>query len=171
MNFFKKIINFEFYDSDWWFFTLLPVVIAIIVSILAFWSFKNTNNALLIITKQLLSYSIILSSTDLSLKFKSSENKRYQIAPTLLLIFIALAVLIQFYTTNPESTTSSFVSITIYLIISVILSYWSVYLYNHNPESITAAIITKSKGEQEKEAEKIFKSPKSKSKDNIKWGK
>jgi hypothetical protein len=172
MNFFQKITNFEHCNSEWWSFTLLPVIVTTAVSIIYFFSFHNFSDALLIMAKQLLSYSIILTTTDLSLKYKAKKNKKSQIGSSVILLILSAFTLVYFYTANFGLEVFYFWIALCCLLVSMIFGYWSVYLYNHNPDSFDSSpgIITKAKEDYEKKSEKLFKSSKVKIRNNVKWG-
>jgi hypothetical protein len=168
----REIFSFESRDFDWWCFTLLPVLIFIPISIFVFVKYSNLISVLLLITGQLLSYSTVLSSTDLGLRSKSNENKNHQIGRPFLLIIFLFGALLNLYL-NLDSISESFQYVSFYLIFATITTYISIYLYNHNPDSsdFGLAKIAGAKKKSEDMAEKAFKSPKSESKiKDVKWG-
>lgn len=159
LNKLKKIIktlySFREREIDWWIFTLLPIVLIIIVSILMFDSFGFVS-AIILFAQQILAFSIVLSSTDLGLKSRDIDNKQ-SIGIPLLIIIISLTGLIYFYLFEARLIESDY-KIIIGVSLSVLMSYFSILLYNNNPKSIefSPRHYTEQKEEQETEATELF---------------
>ena len=161
--------KFEEREVDWWFFTLLPILLIICVSFVIFSVSKDFSEVVILATEQLLLYSIILSSADLGLKSRSKE-KQLQIAHPFSLILFSFTTLVCFYI-NKKEPDYLFI-IYIYLFLSIIVAFVSIVLYNNNPESrnIGPGAITEAKGKNEDEADKKFKSKQAKTHLKVKWG-
>lgn len=166
----KKFIEFQKRELDWWFFTLLPIILILSIGFFVYSTFGQLNEILILLSKQFLSYSVVLSSADLGLKSKIRGDTQYQISPPLLIIIIALMSLMYLYTNN--EITKSFFWIFFYLIVSVFFAYFSILLYNNDPYSsnIGPKIFTENKEKDEEEAKRLFESPKTESKLKVKWG-
>ena len=171
MNSLKKLIMFQERELDWWLLTLFPIILMVVIGLFIFSTFGQKDEILIKLSQQLLSYSVVLSSTDLALKSKDRGDARYQISPNLLIIIISGMSLIYLYT-NYDLIFKSNIRMNVYLSASIILAYFSIFLYNNNPNSshINAETFTKAKEENENDAKKTFESPKIKSKLPVKWG-
>lgn len=92
----KKLFEFQKRDFDWWFFTFLPIILILGLSIfmLQYWNIQKT---LIVISEQLLLYSIVLTCTDLGIKFKSSREMKNQVGPSFLMIIFSLIALIKIF--------------------------------------------------------------------------
>ena len=128
-----KIFSFEPRSLDWWIFTLLPVLIAIglpVVSYLTNGIFSPGNFGL-----QLLLYSIVLSCADLALWARQirvqEEAIRYSfsIGRQLGIVLFCSFLLSQLNLATQQPHPYLVLSI------SLIFSYFSIWLYNHNPDS------------------------------------
>ncbi|MCK4796160.1 MAG: hypothetical protein KAT05_02195 [Spirochaetes bacterium] len=138
---------------DWWIFTLLPIILIIIISILVFSSTQDLHKVLVLIIQQLLLCAIVLSSTDLGLRSKTGANSNLPIGYPLLIIFISLSALVYIYLMEDQLKTS-ICAVPISLVLSIAMSFFSIVLYNNNPEStnIGPQVFTKDKEEREQKA-------------------
>lgn len=85
--------------GDWWFFTFLPLIV---FGIIIFWSFDQVGSIFLLFTQQLFFFSLILSSTEIGLRFRvtsyqEEENKFKVIWPSLLILIASALLLIGVY--------------------------------------------------------------------------
>ncbi len=141
-------------STDWWIFTLLPIILIIIITILFYWQSNNTSLSLSLITKQLFSYCIVLSSTDIGLR-KNRDD--LSIGWSLLVVIIGTLLLAYNYIYD-DNIIESIPQLALIVIISIIISYFSIFLYNTNPESnyIGPGSFSKQKKEREKKSRQEF---------------
>lgn len=166
----EQVFDFQKRDLDWWFFTLLPIILTLLITPVIYSQIKSLIPILILLIQQLLNYSIILSSTDLGLRSKSNRKRR-QIAPPFLIILISLITLVCTYIYFEQIVKSDWLKY-ISFTVSIIFAYLSILLYNNNPESYTLEpdVFIKAKEESEKKAQEIFESPKTESSIDAKWG-
>lgn len=165
-----RIFRFEKRNLDWWGFTLLPILIMIPILMKFFFISKSLSQTLILLLQQLFSYSIVLGCADLGLKFKSKE-RNCQITPSLVIIIFSSFFLFYVYTSQAELLNFNRAIKIVFFIFSFVACYFSIVLYNKNPENsdITAETFTDEKEAQEDKAKKLFESSDKKNSD-VKWG-
>ena len=158
-------------DLQWWGFTLLPILIIIPIVLVYNWKFRNANQILLLLLQQLSAYSIILSSTDLGLKFKSKDKLGPIFFPLIIIIFASI-LLTCVYMFQEDIINSTVIAKIFFLILVICFVSTSIGCYYKNPESfdISPKTFTTTKELQERQAKERFKSPKADTKVDIQWG-
>lgn len=169
-----NILHFERRSNDWWVLTLLPIVIMLPIILIFYGKTKSGTETFFLILQQLFSYSIVLSCTDLGLKYRAKE--KYSPFGVSLLIIIFSSFGLHFVYTAPEQIKGYCTLIkAIFLFLSILLVYLTIFFYNNNPESSDwPSKLTAQKEKSENEAKETFDSPKEESKEkskiDVKWG-
>lgn len=169
-NTLKRMIPYRLKDLDAWTFLLLPIIVMLFFMPIVFLVNRSIEQISILLTQQLLIYSIIISTTDLGIKFKSSED--YNITPPLLLMLSSLISLACLYIAE-YSIKTSISEIYQYLTVSIIITYFVILLASNNPEYslIGPATFIKSKLNYEKKKEEEFKSKQTEDEfDGVKYG-
>lgn len=151
------IINkFEKRTMDWWIYTLLPIVLSFCLSFIIYSISKNFVQILLMLVQQFLSYSIILSSTDMGIT--KGQDRHSRGCPWLIVIF-SLTVLVCVYI-NETVIISDIWAPWLYLLVSIVMVYFSILSYNTNPESsnLGPSSFSEQKNNVEEKAQREFES-------------
>ena len=163
----RKFFVFGKRGIDWWFFTLLPIVVILFIAVYIYSLDVGkqgvSREVFILITQQLLAYALILSCNELRLRAEAKEPY-YPVCPPLFLILATLLLLSRIYTRQDY--------IALMFFLSVIMSYFAVLLYSNNPGSndIGPEKFIKGKYDSEKKAEEVFESKEEKSTMDVKWG-
>jgi hypothetical protein len=129
----KSLISFQKRTVDWWIITFLPVLL--ISSVGVIWYFKkDLIQALSTFVQQALTFSFVLSSTDLALRTKIDPKDRSSRLLPLIPLIVAFVTYI-IYVTLFDLDTCTLFTVAIFSIISVAITYTSILLYNNNPMS------------------------------------
>lgn len=161
-----KSIHFEKRNTDWWVFTLLPIIIIFSISVFIYATFEDIDKVIILLVQQLFFYSLILSSTDLSLRYRS-KDKTSPISLSLLIVIFSAFALVYVYIFELNNVTRNFL-----LIVSLFAVYFSILRYNNNPESldIDSSTFTEIKEDSERKAKETFEFPKTDTKMDVEWG-
>ncbi|MFH0869620.1 MAG: hypothetical protein V1866_01020 [archaeon] len=132
----NSIIKFKKKTPDWWILTLLPLLLILSVSVISYFT-NGIYTALSAFIEQILTFSFVLSSTDLALRSKIvKEDKRSRLPPIIPLILAFIIFII--YVALIDTITARFSKDVIYcvfVLITIIIGYASIILYNNNPYS------------------------------------
>ncbi len=131
----KKFLTFEERSHLWWLFTCLPIIfILIIIVVLILFRDWGSMSLILITSQQLLSYSFILSSNSMGLKFLTPKNNDINTVMAFLLMIFSLVFSVLSFT--EQDTFISYKKYNIILLIfSIIFSLLSIKIYNLAPNN------------------------------------
>ncbi len=127
-------LGFQSKETDWWIFSLLPIIIIIPVIILFNSAAADFRSVVFIIGQQLLFFCVVLSSTDLGIKAKSGLNEKFSIGPTLLILIFSFLILVFAYKIE-DIIKNSRESLLLYSLFFVLSIFFSILSYNNNPLS------------------------------------
>lgn len=119
-----KIFQFEGKDGNWWFLTLLPLMLFFAIALYISWNKKNFSTIIPLLVQQLILYTVIFSSTDLGLRIRYGKND-YSFWKNLSLMLPGSILLLWIYSDESAAW--------ILFAPSIIMVYFSVWLANHNP--------------------------------------
>ncbi|MDE1871206.1 MAG: hypothetical protein KGI06_03120 [Candidatus Micrarchaeota archaeon] len=128
------MVKFEKKTKDWWFLTLLPVFLIILLFAVNY-LIKGWESSLSSFIEETLIFSIVLSSTDLALRKVGQVNGRSKLAP-MYPLFLGIIVLSVYEAAINIIVVkySNIVYIPVALL-AALLAYVSFKLYNDNPSS------------------------------------
>ena len=155
----EDLVRFEKKPVDWWILTLLPLLIILALS---FFNFITVGSypALSTFIEETLIFAIVLSSTDLAIRYRiAKEDKHSRLTPLVILIlaiFIVLIYSIAFNTIIAKFSES--ITYVAFTIVTIVVGYASINLYNNNPESGPDYDPVEQKMESEKKDIKEFES-------------
>ena len=133
------LTSYDKREMDWWFFTILPILLLFSTVVFVYYRENDYIGPFMVCIQQFLSFSIVLSSTDLIIKSKSKKalDKRVQISPMLFIILASYTVLIFTYV-QYHMIIESYINgenniIYTILIMTLVFTYISIVSYNKNP--------------------------------------
>lgn len=170
----KNLVSFEKREFDWWVYTLLPIIIFFLNFPFILNSITDFKIICFMFAQLLISYSLILGSSDLFLKFKSKLENKPQIGYSFLLVLISFMLLAISYNYQNKLILNIYWSI-LYVMASLILTLFALISYNNNPDAqgifgLDPNKVIKERVETEEKQLKDIESPKTGTKMGVKWG-
>lgn len=155
---FKSIIHFEKRSLDWWILTVLPIFFILVVMTIEYLN-KGLFSALSAGIQQILTFSVVLSSTDFALRpMIRKEDCPSRLIPIIPLFCAFITYII--YIMSIDTLIIKYPKTIVYAVFSIItvaLGIFSIILYNNN--SFTNLFETdpvEQKLEQDQEDIKLF---------------
>ena len=130
------LIKFQKRTTDWWILTILPLILIFVVALVSYFN-KGVYGALSVCIQQILTFSFVLSSTDLALRSRiNKEDECSRLIPLIPLIvafsaFIIYVALIDKILLEVQAE----IIYGIFMIVTLMIGYFSILLYNNNPLS------------------------------------
>jgi hypothetical protein len=129
----KFLLDWNKRSPDWFFITLLPLGISAVLIYITLLRTEPILSAITLGVEQLLTFCIILSSTDLGLRSRlESSNGIPRMSPAII-VGIAVTLLITLFSFKETITKCKL--IYGYLLMAIILCYISLRMYDSNPRS------------------------------------
>ena len=125
------MLSLEDRGYDWWFFTLVPLMFSFIAAGILYFLGTPSLDVIIFLVEQIIVFSLILSTTDLGIRFKNKKANQEPIGKSLLQIFLGLFLLVVFYIHKPAFITKMS-HLVLFSIIAVAFLASVVIYYNHN---------------------------------------